>query len=205
MAIPFGRHDALGPQQEDETLEQRGIGCEADGLETFEGVLIRAFVIQARLAHGGDDDPVAREIDGVAIRLIHCRHAAPGKRAVQRVARALAFEGDDELLLILLEAAEHGVGKFAVHLDMRFAGQREGVGGASGAGVTEQIAKDVGEEIGEQCGFLEIVGAAGSDQIRPVLELGRGAVDARGQLEGADMLTDDLRVEDGFGFDSHDV
>ena len=94
MAIPFGRHDALGPQQEDETLEQRGIGCEADGLETFEGVLIRAFVIQARLAHGGDDDPVAGQIDGVAVALVHGRHGAPSERPVQRILGAFAFQGN---------------------------------------------------------------------------------------------------------------
>jgi hypothetical protein len=54
-----------------------------DGLEAFVGVLLRAFVIQARFPHGGHDDPVAREIDGVAIRLVHGGHAPPRKRAVQ--------------------------------------------------------------------------------------------------------------------------
>jgi hypothetical protein len=91
--------------------------------------------------------PVAGQIDGVAVGLVHGGHAAARKRAAQRVASALAFHDGDELLLVLLEAAQDGVGEFAVHLDVAFAGQGEGVAGFGRAGVAEQAAKDVGEEI----------------------------------------------------------
>jgi hypothetical protein len=37
-------------------------------------------------------------------------------------------------------------------------------------GVAEQAAEDVGEEVREQGGFLEIVGAAGSDEAGPFLD-----------------------------------
>ena len=61
-------HDAFGAQQEDEAFEQGLIGSQPDGLEAFVGLLVRAFLIQPRLAHRGDDDPVAREVDGLAMR-----------------------------------------------------------------------------------------------------------------------------------------
>jgi hypothetical protein len=107
-----------------------------------------------------------------------------------------------ELFLVLLEPAQDGIGKLAVHLDMAFAGQGEGVGGAGGTGVAEQAAKDVGEEIGEQLGFLEIVRAAGSDEVGPVLELGLPVRDRLREVEGPHLLADDLRMEERFGFES---
>ena len=70
-------------------------------------------------------------------------------------------------------------------------------------GVAEQIAEDVGEEIREQIGFLEIVRAARSDQIGPVLEPGLQALDSFWQLKGTHVLADDLRVEERLGFDGH--
>jgi hypothetical protein len=92
------------------------------------------------------------------------------------------------------DAAQGGVGDLAVHLDMAFAGKGEGVrggsragagemgimeimgvmsvSGANWAGVAEQAAKDVAEEVPEQGGFLEIVGTAGRDEAGPVLECG---------------------------------
>ena len=48
-------HDAFGTQEEDKAFEQGLIGSQADGLEAFVGPLVRAFVIQPRLAHRGDD------------------------------------------------------------------------------------------------------------------------------------------------------
>ena len=117
------------------------------------------------------------QVDGVAIGLVHGGHAPPGERAVQRIAGALAFEDGDELLLVLLEAAQDGIGELAVHLDVAFAGKGVSDVGArvrlpAGAGVAEQAAEDVGEEVREQGGFLEIVRAAGSDEAGPVLEFG---------------------------------
>jgi hypothetical protein len=96
------------------------------------------------------------------------------------------------LLLVLLEATQHGIGDLGVHLDVAFAGKGEGVrrfGGAGAGemgvmgimgvmrvrrvnrgGVAEQAAEDVGEEVREQGGFLEIVGTAGIDEAGPFLD-----------------------------------
>lgn len=41
---------------------------------------------------------------------------------------------------------------------------------ANWAGVAEQAAEDVGEEVREQGGFLELVGATGGDEAGPVTE-----------------------------------
>ena len=160
-------------------------------------------MIQPRLPHGGDDDPVAGQIDGVAIGLVHGGHAPPRKRAVQRIAGALAFEDGDELLLVLLEAAQDGIGDLAVHLDVAFAGKGEGVRRSGRAGVAEQAAEDVGEEVREQGGFLEIVRAAGGDEAGPVLEFGLPVRHALRQVEGPHLLAEDFRVEERFGFERH--
>jgi hypothetical protein len=77
------------------------------------------------------------------------------------------------------------------------------VGGANRAGVAEQAAEDVAEEVREQGGFLEIVGAAGSDEAGPVLELGLPVRHALGQVEGPHLLAEDFRVEERFGSEGH--
>ena len=159
------------------------------------------------------------EIDGAGgqLRMVHGGHAPAGERAVQRVAGALAFHDGDELLLILLEAAQDGIGDLAVHLDAPCAGKGEGVrrfGGAGAgemgvmgimgvmrvcranrAGVAEQAAEDVGEEVREQRCFLEIVGAAGSDEAGQVIEFGLPGGGLLGQDERPHLLADNLRVE----------
>jgi len=154
--------------------------------------------------------------------LLRASHAPPGERAVQGIAGALAFRDRDKLLIAFLEAAHDGVGDLAVHLDMAFAGKGEGVrggsragaremgimevmsvGGPDRAGVAEQAAKGVGEEIREQGGFLELVGAAGSDEAGPVLEFGLPVPHAIRKIEAPHLLTQDFRVEERFGFEGH--
>ena len=66
---------------------------------------------------------------------------------VQGVAGAFAFEDPDELLFALLETAQDGIGDLAVHLDVALAGKGEGVRRSGWAGVAEQVAEDVGEEV----------------------------------------------------------
>ena len=158
------------------------------------------------MPHEGDlgwGDPITREVDGVAVGLVHGGHAPPRKRAFQRITSALAFKHSDELFLVLLEAAQDGIGEFAVHFDMTFAGKGVGIGGPGRAAVAEEAAEDVGEEIGEQGGFLEAIGAAGSDEVSPVPEFGLPGRRLFGQAEGPYLLTEDFRVEERFGFDSH--
>ena len=57
VALDVLGHDAFGAQEEDEAFEQGLFGGKADGVEGFVGPLVRAFVIEPRLAHGGDDAP----------------------------------------------------------------------------------------------------------------------------------------------------
>ena len=57
------------------------------------------------------------------------------------------------------------------------------VGGANRAGIAEQAARDVSEELGEQGGFLEIVGTAGRDEAGPVLECGLPGASLLRQIE----------------------
>ena len=106
MAIAMRRNDTFGSEEEDEAFEQRGVGCQPDGFELFVRVLLRAFVVEARFAHGGDDDPVAREIDGVEVALVDGRPMTAGERPLKRVARPFAFE-------------DHGVVRLAVEVHHR--------------------------------------------------------------------------------------
>src|SRR5258708_5803600 len=77
----------------------------------------------ARPAHKRDDDPVAGQVDGVAVALVDGRHAAAGERTVERVAGAFAFQGHDHAVRAV-EIAEHGVGKLAIDFDVLFAANR---------------------------------------------------------------------------------
>ena len=180
-----------------------GLAGQAEGVQAFVGVLLGAFVIQAPLPHGGDDDPVAGQIDGGAIRLVHGGRAPPGKRAVHRIAGSLVFEDRHELLLALLEAAQDGIGDLAVRLDVPFPGEGEGVWRFGGSGVAQQAAKDVGEEIRQQGRFPEVVRAAGGDESGPVLEFGLPVPHGFRQGEGPHLLADHFGVEERFGFERH--
>ncbi len=114
----------------------------------------------------------ASELILVEISLVHGGHAPTRKRGVQRIAGALAFEDRHELFVVLLEPAQHGIGDLAVHLDVPFAGKSYSLPRFRRAGIAEQAAKNVGEEIREQSGLFEIVRAARGDEAGPVLELG---------------------------------
>ena len=65
------------------------------------------------------------------------------------------------------------------------------------------MAEDVGDEVRQKLGFLELIRAAGGDQLGPMLEPGHRLRDTRRQLERAQLLPEDLRVKQGFGFDGH--
>ena len=86
---------------------------------------------------------------------------------------------------------------------MPLAGESEGLRRGGGAGVTEQAAEDLGEEVREQGGLLEIVRAARDDEGGLVLEFGLPVPHALRQAEGSHLLADDFRVEERFRFECH--
>ena len=51
MALALRRDNAFGAQEEDKALEQGLVGGQSEGVEAFVGLLVRAFVIEPRLAH----------------------------------------------------------------------------------------------------------------------------------------------------------
>ena len=102
-----------------------------------------------------------------------------------------------------MDPAQGGVGEFAVHLDVAFAGEGVGLAGLGGARVAEQAAEDVGQELGQQLGFLELIGSARGDEVGSVLELGLRSRDLVRQPEGAHLPAHHFRVEQGLGFDGH--
>jgi hypothetical protein len=84
-----------------------------------------------------------------------------------------------------------------------FTGKRVAIGCLGRSGVTEHSAEDVRQEFGQQSGFLELVGAPGTNELSPVLEFGLPGGGLLGQIEGPHVLAEDFRVEERFGLDSH--
>ena len=172
MAAAMLRDDTLCAQEEDQLLEQRFVVGQFLGIEPLVGMLVASLAVEAGLANRRDDDPVAREVDGVAIALIHGRHATTGKGAVERVERSLALQGDDEPLVAVAEVAQHGVGELAVHLDVLFAGYGVPFGIVGGTGVIQHAAEHVVEEVAQDFLFLEPVGLAGRQHVGPLAKDG---------------------------------
>ena len=170
MAAAPGRHDAPRTQQEDELLEQGFVAGQLFRIEAFVGVLIGPLVVEAGLADGGNDDPIAGQVDGVAVALIDRGHAAAGERPVQRIERPLALQGHDEPLVAYAEVAQHGIGELAVHLDVLLAGNRMPVGIVGGAGVAQHVAKHVGQKVAQDLLFLEAIGLPRRQHIGPLAE-----------------------------------
>ncbi len=166
-ASRFGDHPGRA-QQEDEPLQQGVAVGKLFGVEPLIGLLVRRLAVEASLPDRRNDDPIAREVDGVAVALIDGRAATAGKGAVQRVFGPFALQGDDEPLRPAAEVAQDGVGELAVHLDVFLA--RNGVARAAvrRAGVAEQFAKEVGEEVGQDLLLLERVRLARAEQVGPV-------------------------------------
>ena len=70
MARPDFRRDTVGPQKKQESLQRSVIVGQTFGIKPLECVLVSPFVVEARLPHRCDDDPVAPQIDGVSVALI---------------------------------------------------------------------------------------------------------------------------------------
>ena len=124
-------------------------------------------MIEPGLPHRRDDDPVARQVDGVAVALIDGRHLAAREGPVERVFRSLALNGHDEPPVAGGELAEHGVGELAVHLNVFLAGERVAVLVVDRPGVAEDSAEDVGEEVGKEFLLFERFGLRGPEQPGP--------------------------------------
>ena len=103
----------------------------------------------------------------------------------------------------LLEAAQDGIGDLAIHLDVAFAGKGEDVRRFRRPRVAEQAAEDVGKEVREQSGFLEIIRPPRGDKAGPMLEFGLPVRHALRQVEGPHLLAEDFRVEERFRFECH--
>jgi hypothetical protein len=88
-------------------------------VEPLEGEQVVPLVIQSGFPEVGDQVPVADEVDGVLQRLLDCRPLTAGERAVERIARALAFDdGDDRPVLPRRRKPPQGsVGELPIHLD----------------------------------------------------------------------------------------
>ena len=155
-AARFGDHPRRA-EQEDEPLQQGIALGKLFGVEPFVGLLVGSLAVKPGLPDGGNDDPIAGQVDGVAVALIDGRHAAAGKWPVQRVFRPFALQGDDELVRPAAEVAQHGVGELAFHLDVFLPGYGVARAAVRRPGVAEQLAEEVGQEVGQDFLFLERV------------------------------------------------
>lgn len=101
------------------------------------------------------------------------------------------------------EVAQDGVGDFAIDGHVLLAGNRVAVAAARGAGVAQQFAENVGQKIGKEFRFIELIGLAGFDQLPPVLQLGPGGLGVGRQDEGGEMRADGVAAEEGTDFGRH--
>lgn len=124
-------------------------------------------MVEPGFAHGGDDDPIALEIDRVAVALLHGGEAATSVRTIERIAGVFAFKGDDDIPFFLTKSAKHSIRKLPIHLHEFFPRHGVVIATADGSGVAEQSAEDIGEKIREEFRFLELVCIAGVDAICP--------------------------------------
>ena len=81
---------------------------------------------------------------------------------------------------------------------MAFAGKGVGVESLCRAGLAEQAAEGVGQEVRQQGRFLERIGAAETDEVGPVLEFGLPTGGLLWQTERPHLLPQGFRVEERF-------
>ena len=128
----------LGPQEEDEATEEGFVAGHRLGVEPLVGRLIRPLVLEPGLSHRRDDDPVTREVDRVAVSLVHRRHLPPGVRSVERVFRPFPLDGHDEAFQTSgAEVAEDSVSQLAIDRDMLLVRGRPPVAFVDGPGVAQ--------------------------------------------------------------------
>ena len=95
MAASAGWHHSIRAEQKDEFAQQVFLVGQRLGVEQFVGLRVRALVVQPRLAHRGDDDPVAGQIDRVLVSLLDGRQFAARVGTVERILCAFAFDRQD--------------------------------------------------------------------------------------------------------------
>lgn len=90
------------------------------------------------------------------------------------------------------EVAEDRISEFAVDFDVAFA--RDGISrrSAGGTGVTKKHAKKVGQEIGEDLRFTEVVDSIGADECGPMLELRAKLLNVRREGEVVEVGAKDV-------------
>jgi hypothetical protein len=99
--------------------------------------------------------------------------------------------------------AQDGIGKFAVDLDVLLAGDRVALVAIGRAGVAQEIAEDIREEIEQQLLLFKRVGPSGSDQFGPMLQVRPAGLDLRGQAEARKVHTEHVRAEKRLSFEGH--
>src|SRR6266446_10811755 len=170
MGAPRSRHYPVRAKEEDKLSQKVLVFSELDGIKRFEGELIRALVIEARLPHGGDDYPIAPKIDGVTIPLVNRGHPPASIWPVERVLWSLSLESNDELSTIRPKPPNRRVGKIPINFDKLL--QRDSVVSRiiSRARITEYAHKEVLDKDGKKLSLLERVGTRARKKLRPLIE-----------------------------------
>ena len=137
------------------------------------------------------------------VSLIDRRHAPPGIGTVQRVFRSLALQGHHELRLAVAEITENGIGKLSIDFNEPFAGNGVPLAAICRAGVAEQRAEEIGQEVGKDLLFLERISTTGRNQFRPMRQLRAEPRHMGGQLECHQVRTENVGTKQRFGFNRH--
>jgi hypothetical protein len=199
------RHHAIGAQEEHEPRVGALVGRQLRDREPLKGALGDALEVEPDLAEVGDQDPVARQVDRVAVGLVHRRPGAASERSIERIAGALALEGRHEPRAVAAQLPQHGVSILAVDLDVLLS--RQGIAAAciacSWPAVPQHVAENIREKIGEQLLLVELLAVGALEERDPLGHAAPGA-DGRGrQGEGGQVRAHHVRPEQRRGLDRH--
>ena len=195
MASSDQRHHPFRAKEEDELLEQVVVAGKFLRVEALVGVLVCPFEVETGLPNRGDDDPIARQVDRVVVALIDRRDSPPGIGTVQRVFRSLPLQGHHKLRLAIAEVTENGIGKLPIDLDEPFAGNGVAIASICRAGVAEQRAEEIGQEVGKDLLLLERISAPGRNQFRPMHQRRTKPLHMGRQLKCHQIRTENVRAK----------
>ncbi len=158
-------------------------------------------MVQAHFAAVGDQQPVAVQVDGVAVRLVHGRHPPAPIGALQRVLGPLALDHGHHPGLPLPKTPQGAVHHLAIHLHVLL--PREGVAtGPRRADVAQEAVEDIGEEVREELPFGERRELARTRAGSPTPQR-RPSRGERRQSEADHGRLDDVGAKQGLGFERH--
>ncbi|MEO6195505.1 MAG: hypothetical protein ABIS20_20990 [Thermoanaerobaculia bacterium] len=205
IQVPRSRRgdDPFGGEEEDELPERRLLLGQSLDLEPFEGPLVTVLVVEPDLAEVGDQDPVAREVDGVAVGLVDRRHPPAREGAVEGIARSFTLQGEQGPVPVAAELSDHGVRELAVHFHALLPREGIALAGRGRATVAQDSIKEVGQIVWEELGLGQLFRPRGLQQAGPFPQDLSRRLDLGPDRQRRRPGGENFGAKEGFAFDRH--